>query len=100
MPNAVMEYMAAGLPVVTSAVPGVDELVDHGRTGIVVPNPTTPDAIAEALLALAESADRRASLGRAGREKIAGEAFGVEAEARAVGDVLVKAVERSRRQPH
>jgi glycosyltransferase involved in cell wall biosynthesis len=100
MPNAVMEYMAAGLPVVTSAVPGVDELVDHGRTGIVLPNPTTPDAIAEALLALAESADRRASLGRAGREKIAGEAFGVEAEARAVGDVLVKAVERSRRQPH
>jgi glycosyltransferase involved in cell wall biosynthesis len=99
MPNAVMEYMAAGLPVVTSAVPGVDELVDHGRTGLIVPDPIAPDAVAEALLALAVSADRRASFGRAGREKIEEEVYRVETESRGVADVLLRAAGRSLAQP-
>lgn len=37
-PNAVLEAMLAGLPIVTSGFRGVDELIEHGRTGLVVPS--------------------------------------------------------------
>lgn len=94
MPNAVMEYMAAGLPVVTSAVPGVDELVAHGRTGLMLQDPATPEGIADCLLSLAADRALRESYGRAGRQAIEGEAFSVGTEARRVGEVLQKAVGR------
>lgn len=94
-PNAVMEYMAAGLPVVTSPVPGIEELVDQGRTGVILPSPTTPDAVADALVALAAAPEARAALGRAGRDRVEREAFSVETEARAVGEVLLRAARPS-----
>ena len=92
MPNAVMEYMAAGLPVVTSSVPGVDELVDHGSTGLIVPDPLTPESMAGALCELANNPGQRASFGRAARMKIEGHEFRPEAEVGGVSNVLVKAV--------
>jgi glycosyltransferase involved in cell wall biosynthesis len=94
MPNAVMEYMAAGLPVVSSAVPGVEELVHHGHTGLIVPNPLGPEAVAEALLAIASRPDQRALLGNAGRARIESDAFSVDTEANGVGQVLLKAMSR------
>ena len=42
-PNAVLEAMAAGLPIVASGVGGVGELLDEGRTGMLVP-PDDPGA--------------------------------------------------------
>jgi glycosyltransferase involved in cell wall biosynthesis len=86
-----MEYMAARLPVVTSSVPGVDELVEHGRTGMIVPDPLTPEAVAEHLCELASGAARRAEFGVAGRRKIEGPQFSVETEARGVSEVIVRA---------
>ncbi|HEX2568898.1 MAG TPA: glycosyltransferase, partial [Polyangia bacterium] len=47
-PNAVMEGMAASLPVVVTAVGGCPELVAHGENGFVVP-PREPPALAEAI---------------------------------------------------
>jgi glycosyltransferase involved in cell wall biosynthesis len=35
-PNVVIEALAAGLPVVSSALPGIDGLVEHGENGWVV----------------------------------------------------------------
>lgn len=67
LPNSVMEAMAAGLPVVASAVGGIPELVRDGRTGRLVP-PGDAGALADALLDLLDHPDRLAEFGRAGRE--------------------------------
>jgi glycosyltransferase involved in cell wall biosynthesis len=44
-----LEAMAAGLPVVATDVQGVPEIVDHGRTGLLVP-PDSPDELADAMI--------------------------------------------------
>ncbi len=51
IPNVLVEAMAAGLPVVTTAVSGIPELVTDGLTGLLVP-PGDPIRTAEALLRL------------------------------------------------
>ncbi len=48
IPNVLVEAMACGLPVVTTAISGIPELVSDGATGLLVP-PDSPAAIAEAL---------------------------------------------------
>ena len=69
LPNAVIEAMAAALPVVATAVGGVPELVDHGRTGLLVP-PESPDALADAVLAVVEDPARAGRLGAAARAEV------------------------------
>jgi glycosyltransferase involved in cell wall biosynthesis len=51
LPNAVLEYMAAGLPAVVSSVGGNSELVQDGLTGLLVP-PEDSAALSAALLKL------------------------------------------------
>lgn len=63
---AVVEAMAAGLPVVASAVGGIPELVAPGVTGELFP-PGDADAMAAHLVALLTSPERRASMGAAAR---------------------------------
>jgi len=69
-PNAAIEAMAAGLPVVASAVGGLLDLVDHGRTGLLVP-PSDPAALAAAIASLEADPERAARLGAAAREDVA-----------------------------
>lgn len=69
-PNALLEAMSCGLPVVVSdGPPGPQELVTHGETGLVVP---VDDArsLAEALRTLASDAALRRRLGAAARERV------------------------------
>jgi glycosyltransferase involved in cell wall biosynthesis len=66
-PGAVLEALAHGVPVVSCATGGVDELVIDGRTGLVC----APDGIGAALARLRDDAALRARLGAGGREHAA-----------------------------
>ncbi len=68
-PISVLEAMAAGLPVVASAVGGVPEIVDDGTTGVLVP-PGDPAALAAAIEPLLADATLRDRLGDAGRARV------------------------------
>jgi len=68
-PNASLEAMSAGLPVVATDVGGIAEQVVEGVTGHLVPA-GDPGALADALVRLAHDAAARARLGQAGRERI------------------------------
>lgn len=67
-PLAVMEYMAAGLPVVATDVGGIPRLVDHGHTGLLVPR-RDPQALAAALERLLADRDLARDMGERGRER-------------------------------
>jgi glycosyltransferase involved in cell wall biosynthesis len=67
-PMSLLEAMAAGLPVVASAVGGVSEAVIDGETGLLVA-PNDPDAMARALRTLLSEPDLRRRLGEAGRDR-------------------------------
>jgi glycosyltransferase involved in cell wall biosynthesis len=51
LPNAVLEYMAAQLPTIATCVGGSAELIEDGKTGILVP-PKNSTALSDALLLL------------------------------------------------
>ncbi len=74
LPLAVIEAMAAGLPVVATDVGSVSEAVEHRRTGILVP-PGDPVVLTEALSLLAGDPAMRREMGLAGRERA--QLFGV-----------------------
>ena len=65
---AALEAMAAGLPVIASAVGGVPELVEDGRTGLLVP-PADAAALADRLRLLLLNPMLRQSMGNAGRDR-------------------------------
>lgn len=75
-PLAVMEAMAAGLPVVATAVGGVPGLVQDGVTGLLVP-PDNPEKLAEAIASVALADAQRKAFGDAGAKRA--ERFSVEA---------------------
>ena len=64
-----LEAMTAGLPVVATRTGGIPEVVEDGRTGILVP-PENPERLAEALLTLLGDASMRQRFGAAGRERL------------------------------
>jgi len=70
LPIALLDAMSLGLAVVASAVRGVDELVDHGRSGLLVPS-GDPDALAVVLSDVLASTELRERLGAAARDRIA-----------------------------
>jgi glycosyltransferase involved in cell wall biosynthesis len=69
-PNAVLEAMAGARAIVTTDVGDAARLVEHGRSGLVVP-PEDPTALAEALQALLSDPTTAARYGAAARETVA-----------------------------
>jgi glycosyltransferase involved in cell wall biosynthesis len=81
LPMALLEAMAAGLPVVTTPVGGIPSLIRNGENGLLVPA-GSPDALAEALGRLAGDPELRRRLGDAGRRLVESD-YGVERAAAA-----------------
>jgi len=68
-PNGAIEAMAAGLPVVASDVGGLRDLIENGRTGVLVP-PGNPEALAGALHSLIDNPAGAEAIGRAARGEV------------------------------
>ncbi|HBX71114.1 MAG TPA: hypothetical protein DEH25_17485 [Chloroflexi bacterium] len=66
---AILEAMAAGLPVIATDVGGNPEVVVDGETGVLVP-PRNPQALAGAILQLAANPIERQRMGLAGRQRV------------------------------
>ncbi len=79
-PYVILEAMAAGLPVVASAIYGIPELVKEGETGLLV-EPENEAMMAEALGRIIARGELAARFGRAARERYE-ELFTLERSAR------------------
>jgi glycosyltransferase involved in cell wall biosynthesis len=75
-PNALLEAMSAGLPIIATAVGGVPETIAQDRSGLLVPS-GDPAALAQAMARLLEDPERAARLGAAAAEDAAAR-FSVE----------------------
>jgi len=86
LPTAIMEAMACALPVVSTDVGGVGEMVRDGETGLLV-SQNDPIATAEALNRLITNPELAQSFGRKGRER-AKEVFSIEKNVRALREIF------------
>jgi glycosyltransferase involved in cell wall biosynthesis len=91
IPVALMEAMACGVPVISTRVSGIPELVQDGRTGLLVP-PKDARALADALERLHRDPDLARRLAERGREHVL-ERFNLVRNARALRDRLASALE-------
>lgn len=84
IPNVLVEAMAAGTPVVASAVSGIPELVEHEVNGLLVP-PEDPAALADALVRLHHEPALRGALIDGARETVAARFDGARLAERLAG---------------
>jgi len=76
MPKFLLEAASAGLPIVTTDVPGCREVVIDGENGYLVP-PRNPEALADAIEKLLDDKTLRREMGRKGRA-LAEREFGID----------------------
>jgi L-malate glycosyltransferase len=69
LPNAVLEYLAAGLPTIASRVGGNAEIIEDGKNGILIP-PQDSTALAAALLRLLRDPAFAMGLGKRGQDYV------------------------------
>jgi len=69
LPNAVLEYLASGLPVVATALGGNLEVVQDGDTGLLIP-PNDPSALASALIRFLCDPAFAATVAKSGQEHV------------------------------
>ena len=91
IPVALMEGMAAGLPVISTNISGIPELIEHSKTGLLVP-PRDPVALADAIRTLCLDSDARARLGEAGRAKVLSD-FNLHVSAQQLSQLFSRALE-------
>ena len=68
-PNALLEYMAAGLPTIATDVGGNREIIQHQINGMLI-KPEDPDALAQSIMLLLEDSKTASGLAQTGREMV------------------------------
>jgi starch synthase len=96
-PYAVLEAMAAGIPVVASNVAGIPEMVPDGEAGILV-RPGDPRALAGAIASLLDDEPKRRRMGEAARRRVV-ERFDARRTTSDLLDVLAEARRRHHLAP-
>ena len=86
LPTVIMEAMASGLPVISTPMAGIPEMVEPGLTGALVPA-DDPAALAEAIGKLLGQPEEARRLGARGRERAA-EKFSIATNVRALAGIL------------
>jgi glycosyltransferase involved in cell wall biosynthesis len=94
LPTVLLEAMAVGLPVVSTDVVGIPELVRDGQTGLIAPE-GDPEALAAALMRMTDEAGLRHRLSTAARALIEAECD-VSRSAAALREVFAAAITRRR----
>jgi glycosyltransferase involved in cell wall biosynthesis len=89
IPNVLVEAMACGLPVVSTTVAGIPELVRHGENGLMV-SPRDVDALAGALGTLLGDRPRREGMGANARDTVV-DHFDLRAAARQIATLFEQA---------
>ena len=69
LPVVLMEAMATGLPCVATRITGIPELIEHGRSGLLV-TPAEDAALADAIARLYDDPELCAQIGEAGRRRV------------------------------
>jgi glycosyltransferase involved in cell wall biosynthesis len=93
MPVIVLEALAAGVPVVATAVGGTPEVVHNGVNGFLIP-PGNPTELAERIAAVLGNETMRRGMGEQGR-KLIGERFTFAAQARVYEELFAQIVQGS-----
>lgn len=86
IPNTVIEALSCGMPVVSSNIHALPEIVRNGETGLTVP-PSDPEALADAIQWCMEHPDEARRLGRQGQE-LARRMFDPEANSRRLAEIF------------
>jgi len=69
LPTVLLGAMATGLPVISTKLSGIPEIVDEGKTGFLTP-PGDAEALSDAMAVFLEDADLSMAMGRAGRGRV------------------------------
>ncbi len=85
----ILEAMAAGVPVVASAHGGPLEIVEDGKTGLLVP-PSDPQALAKAMRFMLSDPEQRLRMGQAGKLRLEAE-FSLKKQITAIENLLNEA---------
>lgn len=95
IPNSLIEAMAAGKPIVASAVDDIPELVIDGETGILFQSDNLPDLVS-ALKILIDNTGLRKKMGTAGRKRVEAE-FDLTKQAKTYRDLYRELLTRNGR---
>ena len=88
IPNVIAEAMAMELPVVSTSISGIPEVVASGKTGLLV-EPNDVDALVDAILDLVQNPEKAVQMGRSGRERII-QIFDAKVKIKELYDLLIE----------
>ncbi len=71
-PSVLLEAMSSGLPVISTRMGGIPELIRHGENGLLMERADDPAELSRLIIGLLDDPDRRDVLGKRGRETVIG----------------------------